>query len=37
MRREGLFLDFISFVNDSNGNPLYENTYQYAILRREWR
>lgn len=37
MRREGLFLDFISFMNDSNGDPLYENTYQYAILRREWR
>ena len=36
MRREGLFLDFISFVNDSDGNPVYENTYQYAILKKEW-
>ena len=36
MRREGLFLEFISFVNDENGNPIYENTYQYAILKKEW-
>ena len=36
MRREGLYLEFISFVNDENGNPIYENTYEYAILKREW-
>lgn len=36
MRREGLFLEFISFVNDEQGRPIYENTLQYAILRREW-
>ncbi len=36
MRREGLFLEFVSFVNDENGEPIYENTYQYAILKREW-
>lgn len=36
MRREGLFLEFISFVNDGDGNPIYENTYQYAILKKEW-
>lgn len=36
MRREGLYLEFISFVNDENGNPIYENTYEYAILRKEW-
>lgn len=36
MRREGLFKEFISFVNDSNGNPIYENTVQYAILKKEW-
>lgn len=36
MRQEGLFREFISFVNDENGNPIYENTYQYAILKREW-
>lgn len=37
MRREGLFKEFVSFVNDENGNPIYENTYQYAILKKEWK
>ena len=37
MRREGLFLEFISFVNDEDGDPIYENTYQYAILKKEWK
>jgi RimJ/RimL family protein N-acetyltransferase len=36
MRREGLFLEFVSFVNNADGTPLYENTIQYAILRKEW-
>ena len=36
MRREGLFLEFISFVNNPDGTPIYENTYQYAILKKEW-
>lgn len=36
MRREGLFIEFISFVNDEQGQPIYENTLQYAILRKEW-
>ena len=36
MRQEGLFREFISFVNDDEGNPIYENTYQYAILKKEW-
>ena len=36
MRCEGIFIEFISFVNDKNGNPIYENTYQYAILKKEW-
>ena len=36
MRREGLFRSFVSFVNDADGNPVYENTIQYAILRQEW-
>ena len=36
MRKEGLFLDFVSFIDDEDGNPIYENTYQYAILKREW-
>ena len=36
MRREGLFKEFISFVKDADGNPIFENTYQYAILKKEW-
>ncbi|WP_439514515.1 GNAT family N-acetyltransferase [Oceanibaculum nanhaiense] len=36
MRREGVFVEFISFTRDEDGNPIYENTMQYAILRREW-
>lgn len=36
MRREALFLDFISFVKNEDGTPHYENTYEYAILKREW-
>ena len=35
-RREGLFKEFVSFVNDPDGNPIYENTMQYAILKKEW-
>lgn len=31
MRREGLFVDFVSFKNDDAGDPVYENTMQYAI------
>lgn len=36
MRREGVFREFVSFVNDADGNPVYENTIQYAILKKEW-
>jgi len=36
MRKEGYFLEFISFVNNPDGTPHYENTYQYAILKKEW-
>ncbi len=36
MRREGLFREFVTFVKDAEGNPIYENTYQYAILKKEW-
>ena len=36
MRREGLFTEFISFVKNADGTPHYENTYQYAILKKEW-
>lgn len=36
MRQEALFLEFISFVENADGSPRYENTMQFAILKREW-
>lgn len=36
MRREGLFLEFVSFVKNADGTPKYENTIQSAILKKEW-
>lgn len=36
MRREGFFLEFVSFVKNADGTPKYENTIQYAILKKEW-
>ncbi|MFH1819394.1 MAG: GNAT family protein [Pseudomonadota bacterium] len=36
MRQEGVFKEFVSFRNDDSGAPIYENTMQYALLRREW-
>ena len=36
MRHEGLFQEFVSFVNAADGNPIYENTMQWAILKKEW-
>ncbi len=36
MRHEGTFVEFISFITNPDGTPLYENTLQYAILKREW-
>lgn len=37
MRREGLFLEFVSFIKNPDGTPRYENTMQYAILKKEWK
>jgi RimJ/RimL family protein N-acetyltransferase len=36
MRREGMFMEFVSFVNHPDGTPCYENTIQYAVLKKEW-
>ena len=30
------FKEFVSFVNDEHGYPIYENTYEYAVLKKEW-
>ena len=27
-------MEFISFVNNPDGTPHYENTYEYAILKK---
>lgn len=36
MRKEALYKEFVSFVKDENNNPIFENTYDYAILKKEW-
>lgn len=36
MRREGHFIEDVTFKKDSIGNSIYINTYLYAILKREW-
>ena len=36
MRCDELFRELVTFVNDENGNPIYENTYQYEIMKKEW-
>ena len=37
MRREGLFREFVCFIHAPDGTPIYENTFQYAILKKEWK
>ena len=36
-RREGTLLKNIYFKYDTEGNPLWADTYEYAILKEEWR
>lgn len=36
MRYEGCFKEFISFVNNPDGTPRYEDTCIYAVLKKEW-
>jgi RimJ/RimL family protein N-acetyltransferase len=36
MRREGLLLQNVYFKTDNNGEPLWMDTYEYAILKSEW-
>lgn len=35
-RREGRFIEDVSFKCDKGGNPLYVNSVYYGILKREW-
>ncbi|RPK07268.1 hypothetical protein BSBH6_00892 [Bacillus subtilis] len=36
MRKEGYFIEFVSFTKYEDGTPKYENTFQYALLKKEW-
>lgn len=36
MRREGLFLQNVAFKTDTNGQLIWFNSYEYAILKSEW-
>ena len=36
MRREGHLRKNIWFVRDESGQPVWQDTYEYAILREEW-
>jgi [ribosomal protein S5]-alanine N-acetyltransferase len=37
MRREGHLLENIYFKRDGSDNPIWQDTYEYAILAKEWR
>lgn len=37
MRREGCFLQNVAFKKDSDGNPIYFDSYEYAILRQDFK
>ncbi|HOP11427.1 MAG TPA: GNAT family protein [Oscillospiraceae bacterium] len=36
MRREGYLRQCVWFKKDQNGNPLWQDTYEYGILAEEW-
>lgn len=36
MRHEGTFKEYVSFEKDSGGRPIFVDTRQYAVLRKEW-
>ncbi len=35
-RREGHFLEDVWFKKDEIGNPIYVNSFYYAVLKSEW-
>lgn len=37
MRREGYLKKNIFFKRDKAGNPIWNDTYEYAVLREEWK
>jgi RimJ/RimL family protein N-acetyltransferase len=36
MRREGHYIKNIWFFKDMKGSPIWQDTYEYALLREEW-
>ena len=36
MHTKWLFRECVTFAKDENGKLIYENTYQHAILKKEW-
>lgn len=37
MRREGVFREYVTFEADAASVPIYVDTQQFAILKKEWR
>ena len=37
MRREGKLLQNVYFFNDENNNPIWKDTYEYALLKTEYK
>lgn len=36
-RREGELIKNVCFFKDAAGNPIWQDTYEYGLLREEWR
>jgi [ribosomal protein S5]-alanine N-acetyltransferase len=36
-RREGTMIQNISFHSDDLGNPIWQDTYEYGLLKEEWK
>ncbi len=36
-RREGTLIKNIYFFTDTNGNPIWQDTYEYGLLKEEWK
>ena len=36
LRREAYCIEDVAFKKDINGNPIYVNSYFYALLKKEW-
>ena len=36
-RREGKLIKNIYFFTDDNGNPMWQDTYEYGLLKEEWK